>query len=69
MVWYLQFRHLEFINNIFDGNLRYSYIVVRWGKFWVVTASQGCRCCHIYSEMMFTSCYSGLLCLVGYHFL
>ena len=40
------------INNVFYGSLRYWYVVVRWGKFCVDTASQGCPCCHIQGESL-----------------
>ena len=69
MGWCLRLQHCKIINNVIYGSLWCCCIVVRWARLCVDTASEGCLCCHIYSEMIFRSCQSGWICLVGFHFL
>lgn len=66
---YLYFRHFKFINNLFFGSLSCSCILVRWGWFCVITASEDSPCCHIYPEMMFRFFQSVQICEFGKHFL
>ena len=48
LVYAIRIVHVIIIIKVFYGKIRYCYIVVRWGKFCVVTASQVCPCCRIY---------------------